>query len=88
MQAVAGLGYLLEGAKIRWANGNEEIKFPNGSRIIFRSGRQSLRGWSLDLVYVHPDVPRHILSEDSWKDWLAVTNPSLILRQGELILGW
>ncbi len=88
LEAVASLGDLVAHAKARRANGEEQIRFDNGSVIIFRSARQSLRGRRLNVIFVHPDIPRHVLGERAWADWRRYAEPCLIMDRGELILGW
>lgn len=74
--------------RVRRTNGDGEISFLNGSRILFRSARQSLRGRALDAIFVHPDVPRHVLAEDQWVKWCRENEPCLQARHGELLLAW
>ncbi len=88
LEAVAGLGDLVAYTKVRRANGEERIRFDNGSEIIFRSARQTLHGRSLDVIFVHPDVPRHVLGFERWEAWRRDSEPCLLLSQGELIFGW
>ncbi|UOQ58568.1 hypothetical protein MUN78_07020 [Leucobacter allii] len=74
--------------RVQRTNGDESISFVNGSRIIFRSARQSLRGRLLDVIFVHPDVPRHVLDDRQWKEWRREHEPCLLARQGELVFAW
>jgi len=45
---------LREAATLRWTNGDQEISFPNGGRVLFLSVdlTRSLRGTRLDRCYV------------------------------------
>lgn len=92
LEAVAAAATRVDAAvfvkRVRRTNGDEEISFLNGSRILFRSARQSLRGRTLDAILVHPDVPRHVLDEDQWAKWRRENEPCLQARHGELLLAW
>lgn len=77
-----------ENARIRRANGSERIDFHTGGSIIFKSARQTTRGYSVDVIYVEEDVVRHILSPEQWERWKLDSLPSLMVSQGELVIGY
>lgn len=76
-----------ENTKVRRANGSERIDFHTGGAIIFKSARQTTRGYSLDAIYVDEDVARHTLTPEQWERWQIESLPSLILTKGELVIG-
>ena len=54
-----------EVAKIRWANGENEIKFKNGSRYIYRASNNATRGISKP-ESIHLDELREYKNEETW----------------------
>lgn len=74
--------------KVRRANGRERIDFDTGGSIIFKSARQTTHGYSVDAIYVEEDVVRHTLTAEQWEQWKLDSLPSLMLSQGELIIGY
>lgn len=66
-------------SRLRRTNGNEEFELEPGRRIAFfnrRTGARSIRGWSLDVLYVPSDWPT--------EDRLESVLPALSSRDGEL----
>lgn len=88
LEAIAQLGDIVAHATIRRTNGDEQIRFQNGSVILLRSAGQSLRGRSLDCILVHSDIPRHLLSTEQWRKWQLDSIPCLSSRDGDFILSW
>lgn len=76
-----------ESAMIRRANGSERIDFHTGGAIIFKSARQTTRGYVADVIYVEEDVVRHTLNAEQWERWQFESLPSLIQGGGQLIIG-
>lgn len=75
-------------SRVRRVNGDERIYFHTGGQIIFKSARQTTRGYSVDAIYVEEDVVRHTLSPEQWERWKLESLPSLMVSQGELVIGY
>lgn len=65
-----------------WATGYQSISYPSGGQVIFRSGRDGLRGEQVDVICIDASIDFSKAETDCLEGWLPALSGS---KQPEII---